>query len=93
MLDKIVRVWSGRNSTIKCGGSQSAGIVSTRGQTSAGFARLHKRFHLAPCSNGNIALMVISRAETPFLWDTILGSEIARDFKPKPQVYLAPPRR
>ncbi|HVQ26167.1 MAG TPA: HAD hydrolase-like protein, partial [Planctomycetota bacterium] len=24
-----------------------------------------------------------------FQWDAILGSEIARDFKPKPRVYLA----
>ncbi len=54
-----------------------------------GFARLHKRFILAPCSNGNIALMVDIARRNALPWDTILGSEIARDFKPKPQVYLA----
>ena len=54
----------------------------------AGFARLHTKFILAPCSNGNIALMVDIKRRNNLPWDTILGSEIARDFKPKPQVYL-----
>jgi 2-haloacid dehalogenase len=53
-----------------------------------GFARLHKKFILAPCSNGNIALMVDIGRRNNLPWDTILGSEIARDFKPKPDVYL-----
>ncbi|MEZ5418202.1 MAG: haloacid dehalogenase type II [Vicinamibacterales bacterium] len=53
------------------------------------FARLQKRFILAPCSNGNIALMVDVARRNHFQWDAILGSEIARDFKPKPSVYLA----
>jgi 2-haloacid dehalogenase len=54
-----------------------------------GFARLQRRFILAPCSNGNIALMVDIARRNNFHWDTVLGSEIARDFKPKPRVYLA----
>ena len=54
----------------------------------AGYARLHKKFILAPCSNGNIALMVDIARRNNLPWDTILGSEIARDFKPKPAVYL-----
>jgi 2-haloacid dehalogenase len=54
-----------------------------------GFVRLHKKFILAPCSNGNIALMVDIARRNGFPWDTILGSEVARDFKPKPAVYLA----
>ncbi len=54
-----------------------------------GFARLQRRFILAPCSNGNIALMVDIARRNGFHWDTVLGSEIARDFKPKPRVYLA----
>lgn len=53
-----------------------------------GFARLHKRFLLAPCSNGNIALMADIGRRNALPWDAILGSEIARDFKPKPAVYL-----
>ena len=54
-----------------------------------GFARLHRKFILAPCSNGNIALMADIGRRNNLPWDAILGSEIARDFKPKPRVYLA----
>jgi 2-haloacid dehalogenase len=53
-----------------------------------GFIRLKKKFLLAPCSNGNIALMVDLARRNGIPWDAILGSEIARDFKPKPSVYL-----
>jgi 2-haloacid dehalogenase len=53
-----------------------------------GFTRLQKKFILAPCSNGNIALMVDIARRNSFHWDAVLGSEIARDFKPKPAVYL-----
>jgi 2-haloacid dehalogenase len=54
-----------------------------------GLDRLRKRFWLAPCSNGNISLMVDLARRNGFVWDAILGSEIARDYKPKPGVYLA----
>jgi 2-haloacid dehalogenase len=54
-----------------------------------GFIRLKRKFMLAPCSNGNIALMVDIARRNNIPWDAILGSEIARDFKPKPIVYLA----
>jgi 2-haloacid dehalogenase len=53
-----------------------------------GFVRLKRAFMLAPCSNGNIALMVDIARRNNIPWDAILGSEIARDFKPKPAVYL-----
>ncbi|HZP87963.1 MAG TPA: haloacid dehalogenase type II [Burkholderiales bacterium] len=56
---------------------------------SAGLHRLRKRYLLAPCSNGNIALMVDLARRNDFPWDAILGAEIARDYKPKPVVYLA----
>jgi 2-haloacid dehalogenase len=52
------------------------------------FARLHKRFLLAPCSNGNIALMADVARRNNIPWDAILGSEIAQGFKPQPKVYL-----
>jgi 2-haloacid dehalogenase len=55
----------------------------------AAMARLKKKFWLAPCSNGNISLMVDLARRNNFPWDAILGSEIAGDFKPKPVVYLA----
>lgn len=53
-----------------------------------GFARLKRRFLLAPCSNGNIALMVDLARRNGIPWDAILGADIARDFKPTPAVYL-----
>ena len=54
-----------------------------------GFARLRRRFMMAPCSNGNIAIMVDIARRNDIRWDAILGSEIAGDFKPKPRVYLS----
>ncbi|MGE0039429.1 MAG: haloacid dehalogenase type II [Xanthobacteraceae bacterium] len=54
-----------------------------------GLARLKQRFWLAPVSNGNISLMVDLARRNGLPWDAILGSEVAHDFKPKPQVYLA----
>ena len=54
-----------------------------------GFARLRTRLLLCPCSNGNIAMMADIGRRNDLRWHAILGSEIARDFKPKPQVYLA----
>lgn len=56
---------------------------------SEGLHRLRKRFLLAPCSNGNIALMADLARHNDFRWDAILGAEIARDYKPKPTVYRA----
>ena len=53
-----------------------------------GFARLRRRYLLAPCSNGNIALMVDIARRNEIAWDAILGADIARDYKPKPAVYL-----
>jgi 2-haloacid dehalogenase len=54
----------------------------------AGLTRLKRGFLLAPVSNGNISLMVDLARRNGLPWDAVLGSEIARDFKPKPVVYL-----
>jgi 2-haloacid dehalogenase len=54
-----------------------------------GLHRLHKKFLLAPVSNGNIALMANLARFNDFPWDAILGAEVAGDYKPKPRVYLA----
>jgi len=54
-----------------------------------GLSRLRTRFRIAPCSNGNISIMVDLARRNGFPWDAILGSEIARDYKPKPVVYLS----
>ena len=55
----------------------------------AGLAELRKTFLLAPMSNGNISLMVDMARYNGYAWDAVLGAEIARDYKPKPEVYLA----
>jgi 2-haloacid dehalogenase len=54
-----------------------------------GLALLRPRFRLAPCSNGNISIMADLARRNGFAWDAILGAEIARDYKPKPSVYVA----
>ena len=54
-----------------------------------GLAKLHRLFRVAPCSNGNISLMVDLARHNGFVWDAILGAEIARDYKPKSSVYLS----
>jgi 2-haloacid dehalogenase len=51
--------------------------------------KLRERFLLAPCSNGNISLMADLARRNGWHWDAILGAEHARDYKPKPEVYLA----
>jgi 2-haloacid dehalogenase len=55
----------------------------------AALARLKTKFRIAPCSNGNISLMVDLARRNKLPWDAILGAEVAGDYKPKPQVYLA----
>ncbi|MDF2095626.1 haloacid dehalogenase type II [Aquibaculum arenosum] len=55
---------------------------------SGGLARLHERFLLAPLSNGNVALMANLKRHAKLPWDCILGAELARHYKPDPEVYL-----
>lgn len=54
-----------------------------------GLAALRDAYIVAPCSNGSIALMTRLARYAGLPWDCILGAELARDYKPKPQVYLA----
>jgi 2-haloacid dehalogenase len=54
-----------------------------------GLARLRAKYRLAPCSNGNISIMADLARRNGLVWDAILGAEFARDYKPKPGVYLA----
>jgi 2-haloacid dehalogenase len=54
-----------------------------------GLVRLRQRFRIAPCSNGNISLMVDLARRNHFPWDAIVGAELARDYKPQPVVYLS----
>jgi len=55
----------------------------------AGLTQLRRGFLLAPVSNGNISLLVDLSRRNGFLFDAILGAEVAGDYKPKPRVYLA----
>jgi 2-haloacid dehalogenase len=54
-----------------------------------GLSLLRERFLLAPVSNGNIGMMARLARHNGFVWDAILGAEIAGDYKPKPLVYDA----
>jgi 2-haloacid dehalogenase len=54
-----------------------------------GLRHLRTKFLLAPVSNGNISLMVDLARRNDFVWDAILGAEVAGDYKPKPEVYDA----
>jgi 2-haloacid dehalogenase len=56
--------------------------------SAGGLASLHRRTVTAPLSNGNIALMVNLARHGGLTWDTVLGAEIARAYKPDPAVYL-----
>lgn len=54
-----------------------------------GLRRLRTTCLIAPVSNGNISLMVDLARRNDFMWDAILGAEVARDYKPKAEVYDA----
>ena len=54
-----------------------------------GLSAMRENRIIAPCSNGSIALMTRLARYARLPWDCILGAEIARDYKPKPAVYLA----
>ena len=53
-----------------------------------GLVRPRKRYLIAPCSNGNIALMVNLARHAGFPWDAILGAETSRTYKPMSHTYL-----
>lgn len=52
-----------------------------------GLRRLREHYRIAPCSNGNVSLMVDLARRNGLPWDAILGAEFARDYKPKAVVY------
>ena len=53
----------------------------------AGLTRLRARYILAPLSNGNIALLLNMARRAGIPWDTILGAEVSRAYKPDPLAY------
>src|SRR5579863_1474402 len=54
-----------------------------------GLTRLKKKYVIAPLSNGNIALMTNLAKFGGLPWDAILGSELARHYKPDREVYAS----
>lgn len=54
----------------------------------AGLTRLKSRFIIAAMSNANVSLMVNLARYAGLPWDMVLGSEVARRYKPDPEVYL-----
>lgn len=53
-----------------------------------GLQRLRERFVVATLSNGNMALLTNMAKYSNIPWDCILSAELARRYKPDPQVYL-----
>jgi 2-haloacid dehalogenase len=56
--------------------------------TVEGLSRLKRRYVIAPCSNGHIALLVNLAKYAGLPWDAILGAEIAHAYQPQPAAYL-----
>jgi 2-haloacid dehalogenase len=55
----------------------------------AGLTRLRKKYIIAPLSNGNVALLTDMAKNSGLPWDTILGAELVRHYKPDREVYLS----
>jgi len=53
-----------------------------------GLTRMKRKYILATLSNGNVALMVNMAKRAGLPWDTILGAEVTRHYKPQPECYL-----
>jgi 2-haloacid dehalogenase len=56
--------------------------------TVEGLTRLKRRYVIAPCSNGHIALLVNMAKHAGLPWDAILGAGVAHAYKPQPEAYL-----
>lgn len=54
----------------------------------AGLTRMKKKFVIAAMSNANISMIIKGAKHAGLPWDTVLGSEIAKHYKPHPDVYL-----
>jgi 2-haloacid dehalogenase len=53
----------------------------------SGVERLRQRFVVAALSNGNLALLTNMAKHADLRWDCILSAELARHYKPDPEVY------
>jgi len=53
-----------------------------------GLLRLKKKFIIGPLSNGNTSLLLNMAKNAGIPWDTVLGSDALRAYKPMPEAYL-----
>ena len=53
-----------------------------------GLTVLKRKFILAPLSNGNFSLLVDLAKFAGLPWDTVLGSDLFKHYKPDPETYL-----
>ncbi len=53
-----------------------------------GLQALQETGLVAACSNGSVGMMARLARWGGLPWDAILGADVARDYKPKPEVYL-----
>ena len=53
----------------------------------AGLARIRRHAVVAALSNGNVALLVNMARHGGLCWDCVLSAELARHYKPDPEVY------
>ena len=54
----------------------------------AGIERLRQNYTVAALSNGNVSLLVNMAKNAGLAWDCVLSAELAKRYKPEPQVYL-----
>ena len=54
----------------------------------SGLARLKSRYLISPLSNGNLSLLTEMAKFAGLPWDTVLGADIFRHYKPDPETYL-----
>jgi 2-haloacid dehalogenase len=52
-----------------------------------GLTRVKRKFVIAPLSNGNLALLTNMAKHAGLPWDCVLGCDLARHYKPDPEVY------
>jgi 2-haloacid dehalogenase len=53
-----------------------------------GLARLKKKYLISPCSNGDVGLLTRLSKHSGLPWDWIFGADLAKHYKPDPDVYL-----
>ena len=53
-----------------------------------GLTRIKKKYIIATLSNGTVRLLTDMAKHCGLPWDTVLGSDLVRHYKPDPEMYL-----